>query len=125
MSGVTVAAECTAEWNNMKIKHMYTYITFKVKDQKEIVIDRKGKGSYNEFKSECLDSSQCRYAVVEVPGTTKIIFLLWAPDSANVKDKMIYAASRQALIEKLNGHTKAIQASDFSDVDENKIKSSL
>eukprot|EP01057_Protomagalhaensia_wolfi_P001032 Protomagalhaensia_wolfi_Nauph_80__1031@NODE_1599_length_1449_cov_966_407092_g1161_i1_p2_GENE_NODE_1599_length_1449_cov_966_407092_g1161_i1NODE_1599_length_1449_cov_966_407092_g1161_i1_p2_ORF_typecomplete_len125_score22_46Cofilin_ADF/PF00241_20/4_7e27Neuralized/PF07177_12/0_054Pox_L3_FP4/PF03339_14/0_088_NODE_1599_length_1449_cov_966_407092_g1161_i18561230 len=124
MSGVGVAPECTTEWNNMKIKHMYNYITFMIKEHKEIVIDQKGKSSYPVFKSK-LAADQCRYAVVEVPGTTKIVFLLWAPDSANVKDKMIYAASRQALIEKLSGHTRAIQASDLSDVDENKIKASL
>eukprot|EP01054_Gregarina_sp_Poly1_P000399 Gregarina_sp_Poly_1__398@NODE_109_length_14014_cov_141_998351_g96_i0_p7_GENE_NODE_109_length_14014_cov_141_998351_g96_i0NODE_109_length_14014_cov_141_998351_g96_i0_p7_ORF_typecomplete_len125_score20_02Cofilin_ADF/PF00241_20/7_1e28_NODE_109_length_14014_cov_141_998351_g96_i0210584 len=124
MSGIVVAPECVTEWNNMKLKHMYNYITFMVKNEREIVVDAKGKVSYNEFKGS-LKADICRYAVVEVPGTTKIVFILWAPDSAPVKDKMIYAASRQALLDKLSGHTRAIQASDMSDMEESKVKACL
>eukprot|EP01053_Blabericola_migrator_P009742 Blabericola_migrator_1__9741@NODE_5332_length_803_cov_773_971467_g3420_i0_p1_GENE_NODE_5332_length_803_cov_773_971467_g3420_i0NODE_5332_length_803_cov_773_971467_g3420_i0_p1_ORF_typecomplete_len125_score27_72Cofilin_ADF/PF00241_20/8_7e30EFhand_1/PF00036_32/0_15_NODE_5332_length_803_cov_773_971467_g3420_i0242616 len=124
MSGMSVAPDVVTEWNNMKLKHQYNYITFVIRDKKEIVIDKKGKISYNEFKSQ-LAADQCRYAVVEVPSTTKIVFILWAPDTANVKDRMIYASSRQAIIDKLSGHTKAIQASEIADVEEAKIKSSL
>lgn len=141
MSGITVHKDCVAEWNNMKLKHMYNFITFRVEDQKEIVVDKTGKGSYESFKAN-FSPDTCRYAVVEVPGTTKIVFILWAPDSAGIKDKMIYAASRQgdhsihfhivtltlalaALLDQLRGHTKAIQASDLSDIEESRVKSAL
>eukprot|EP01057_Protomagalhaensia_wolfi_P005791 Protomagalhaensia_wolfi_Nauph_80__5790@NODE_715_length_2077_cov_1389_038763_g492_i1_p2_GENE_NODE_715_length_2077_cov_1389_038763_g492_i1NODE_715_length_2077_cov_1389_038763_g492_i1_p2_ORF_typecomplete_len125_score23_04Cofilin_ADF/PF00241_20/1_2e27_NODE_715_length_2077_cov_1389_038763_g492_i1194568 len=124
MSGIEVAPECVTEWNLMKLKHMYNYLIFVVKDQKQIVVDVKGKGPYTEFKSN-LSNSACRYAAVEVPGTTKIVFILWAPDNAPVKDRMIYASSRQAILDKLSGHTRAIQASDLSELDEAKVKSYL
>lgn len=136
MSGVKVDAGCVSEWNNMKLKHMYTYITFRVDDEMNIVVDKKGKETYQEFRKTCLAINQCRYAVVEVPGTTKIVFILWAPEAAITKDKMIYASSRQgkvyptsriraALLDKLSGYSKTLQASDLSDIDESKVKNSV
>lgn len=94
MSGILVDDGVVTEWNNMKLKHKYNFMTFSVFEDKVIVVDDKGKKSYDDFVS-LFDAQHCKYAVVEVPGTTKLVFVLWAPDNAPVKEKMIYAASRQ------------------------------
>jgi len=125
-TGVKVDAACEKEWNSMKLKHMYNFLTFKIENDSVIVVADKGSknGPYSGFLS-ALPANECRYGVVEVPGTTKIVFVLWAPDSAPVKGKMVYAASRQAIIEKLSGHTRTLQASSMSDLEEKKVKSQV
>lgn len=72
------------------------FISFKIENDKEVIVDQTGAkdASYDSFKS-ALPADDCRYAVVEVPGTTKLVFIMWAPDSAPVKAKMIYASTRQ------------------------------
>lgn len=118
-TGITVSEECAKVWDEMKIRHKFTYVTFKVQDDKEVVIDQRGTNpsAYASFL-ETMPADDCRYAVVEVPGTTKLVFVMWTPTAASVKQKMIYASTRQAILEKLPGHAKAMQASEKSDLEE-------
>ena len=48
MSGIKLDPLCIEEFNNMKLKHKYRYIIFKLSDDhKSIVIDKLGaKGSF-------------------------------------------------------------------------------
>lgn len=78
----------------MKLGHQYNFIIFRVENYQQIVVCECGKANYDDFKSK-FDTRECRYAVVEVPGTTKIAFISWTPDTASVKDRMTYASSRQ------------------------------
>lgn len=122
-TGITVNVECSRAWDEMKIKHKFMYVTFRIQDDKEVVVDKRGDTSstYSAFR-DALPADDCRYAVVEVPGTTKIVFVMWTPDSASVKQKMIYASTRQAILDKVPGHAKSAQASDKSELDEPKMK---
>lgn len=48
----------------------------------------------------------------------KIIFVLWSPDVAPVKPRMIYSSSKEALCKKLDGiHAQALEAHDMADLD--------
>lgn len=84
----------------MKLKHKHMFLTFKIENDKEIVVDISGPkdASYDSFK-DALPADDCRYAVIEVPGTTRLVFIMWAPDIAPVKAKMIYASTRQGKIQ--------------------------
>jgi len=46
----------------------------------------------------------------------KITFLSWSPDNAKIKQKMLFASSRDALKRALTGISVEIQGSDLSEV---------
>ena len=46
----------------------------------------------------------------------KILFIVWAPDSAKIKEKMLITSSKDAVKKKLVGISKEIQATDLSEV---------
>ena len=80
------------------------------------------EATYDEFVS-ALPSDDCRYAVFdfayEKPGEglrNKICFYAWAPDTAKIKQKMLYAASKDALRRKLVGVANEVQCTDLSEV---------
>jgi cofilin len=43
--------------------------------------------------------------------------LLRSPESAKIKSKMLYSSSREALVQKLNGVQKEIQATDQDEIE--------
>lgn len=94
-SGISIHESCARTWHEMKMKHKYMFLTFKIIDDKEIVVDQSGTkdASYDDFKNS-LPADDCRYAIVEIPGTTKLVFVMWTPGCAKVKARMIYASSR-------------------------------
>lgn len=46
----------------------------------------------------------------------KILFIVWAPENAKVKEKMLITSSKDAVKKKLVGISKEIQATDLSEV---------
>jgi cofilin len=46
----------------------------------------------------------------------KILFIVWAPDSAKIKEKMLITSSKDAVKKKLVGIGKEIQATDASEI---------
>ncbi|EZG70158.1 cofilin [Gregarina niphandrodes] len=116
MSGVPVNPACVTEWTALKLKKKdINYIIYKVEKEREIVIEEAGKVAYDDFKAK-FDTSTCRYAVVEAPTNRKLVFIMWTPGSAPVKERMIYASSRQGLLDKLGGVSKSIQATGHSEI---------
>ena len=47
---------------------------------------------------------------------------MWTPDSAKIKAKMLYAASKDKFKRELNGVQYELQACDLDDVDEAAIR---
>lgn len=45
-----------------------------------------------------------------------MVFYAWSPDTANIRAKMVYASSKDALRRALNGISTDIQGTDFSEV---------
>ncbi|KAH6577322.1 hypothetical protein BASA62_000960 [Batrachochytrium salamandrivorans] len=101
-SGVTVNDAAVSAYQDLKIKKKFRFITFQLsKDCKEI--------QYAVFDF-CYD----------FPGSevqrTKILFYVWSPDGSKIKQKMLYAASKDALRKKLDGTYTEIQCTDASEV---------
>lgn len=132
-SGVTVDPACASELHVLirASPRQYRAVIYRVsKDLRSIVVDRTlpasnmtGRTStedWNEFTSSaCLPRDDCRYAVYDFEFDTKetgkknkIIFLLWSPEAAPIKSKMVYTSSRQALVSVLDGVQKEVQATD-------------
>mmetsp|Transcript_66144 Transcript_66144/g.148627 ORF Transcript_66144/g.148627 Transcript_66144/m.148627 type:complete len:140 (+) Transcript_66144:105-524(+) len=129
MSGVTCADACVEAYNDMKMhKQDHRFITFKIQDKKQIVVDIKEPDMSKTWQAikEALPDSEPRYAVMDVDYTTddgraqsKLTFVFWSPDDkTTVKDRMLYASSKDAIKKKLTGIMKELQANDFDDLSE-------
>jgi len=130
-SGVTVQDSVVSEFNNIKIGHKYTFIQMKITDNlKEIEVEKTmdtGACSYDEFVQQ-LPPNDCRYAIYDFHFDTgkagmreQLIFIVWCPDTASVRTKMLYAASKDALKKKLVGINHEIQATEHSDLNQKDV----
>ncbi|KAL1922269.1 uncharacterized protein VTP21DRAFT_9808 [Calcarisporiella thermophila] len=123
-SGVAVNSECLETFQALKLRKKFKYIVFKLNDTKtEIIVETSvEQASYDDFV-ESLPPSECRYAVYdfdfEKPGEgarNKICFYTWSPDSSKIRDKMLYASSKDALRKQLVGIGAEIQGTSFDEV---------
>jgi len=123
-SGVGVHPDCITEFQQLKLTRRYKYIIFELnKDKTEIVVYKTSKDPDYAAFLEALPEAECKWAVYdfefEKEGAgkrNKICFYSWSPDDAKVKDKMVYASSRDALRRALVGIAIEIQGTDYSEV---------
>jgi len=123
-SGVGVNSQCIAAFQDLKLKKKTRYITFTLSnDLTEIVVEKASESqSYEDFLAD-LPEVECRWAVYdfeyEKEGAgkrNKIVFYSWSPDDAKIKQKMLFASSRDALRRSLVGIAVEIQGTDYSEV---------
>jgi len=129
-TGVKLNDECVSLFNDFKLRKTHQYLTFKLNDAlTEVVLDKTGVpgAPYPEFVAT-LPDNDCRYAVCTVSYTTpaegertKIVFFLWAPDSAKVKSKMLYAGTKDTVKKGFNGINTEIQGTDKAEVEFNAV----
>jgi len=122
-SGVQAHSDCIKEFNELKLGKKTKYIIFRLNnDNTEIVVEKTSTSEeYEDFLKD-LPEDQCRWAVYDLEfkkageGTRqKIVLCSWAPDAANIKAKMVFASSKDALRLSL-GIATEIQASDYDEV---------
>jgi len=130
-SGVQVDDGCKTAFQEVKLGHKYRFITFRLtEDLKMIVVESKADPSatYDDFVDamKVAESAQeCRYAVFDVEYETvdgqprnKICFFMWSPETAKIKQRMVYSSSKDALKKALGeGIGKEIQANDHGDLE--------
>eukprot|EP01003_Olkasia_polycarbonata_P007835 NODE_934_length_650_cov_498.618968_g863_i0.p1 GENE.NODE_934_length_650_cov_498.618968_g863_i0~~NODE_934_length_650_cov_498.618968_g863_i0.p1 ORF type:complete len:153 (+),score=41.55 NODE_934_length_650_cov_498.618968_g863_i0:34-492(+) len=125
-SGVTVTDDCISKFNELKLKHKSRWVSFKISDnQEKIEIDKIEEDravDYAAFHKQ-LSNKEARYYVFDFEFDAgadgkrqKILFLNWIPDECPVKQKMLYASSKDAIRKKLEGVIE-IQANDASACD--------
>jgi cofilin len=125
MLGVAVDPKCVELYDQMKMKHTVRYVVYKVEGQERIVVEHEGDKSKTFTQMVALlPPGECRFAVVDFPFTSadgrpqeKLCFILWNPDNAPVKQKMLYASSKQNLRAMLKGVAKDVQATELSDLE--------
>jgi cofilin len=126
-TGVVVADEVSNTFNDFKLQkgEKLRYYTYKIENKKTIVIDSKGARdkTYEDFCSE-LPENDCRYGVIDLDfktvddrPTSKLVFITWNPDTAAVRNKMLYSGSKEALKTALNGVGIHINATDQAELD--------
>ncbi|KAK3732654.1 hypothetical protein RRG08_009335 [Elysia crispata] len=127
-SGVGVADECMTVFEEVKMKHKWLYIIFRISDDlSHIIVEEKAghEKTYNDFVMQMKNAEakkQCRYGVFDVRflqndvPQEKLAFFLWSPDCATVKQKILYTTSLKALRKKMEGITAEIQCTDDSDL---------
>ncbi|KAK0122389.1 cofilin [Cadophora gregata] len=136
-SGVEVSAECISVFNDLKLAKKIKFIIYKLSDDyKKIVVEESSEnGDWDTFREKLINAQSKnkmgmvgkgpRYAVYDFnydlssgEGTrSKITFIAWSPDDAEVQPKMIYASSKDALKRALNGIATEFQANDEDDIE--------
>ncbi|GLB38227.1 putative actin-binding proteins ADF family protein [Lyophyllum shimeji] len=123
-SGVGVNDMCLNEYQALKLKKAHKYIIFSLnKELTEIVVEKTSSSqSYDDFIAD-LPETECRWAVYDFEfekeeggKRNKIIFVSWSPDGAKIKQKMLFASSKDALRRALVGVAVEIQGTDYSEV---------
>ncbi|CDS37999.1 actin depolymerizing factor [Echinococcus multilocularis] len=130
-SGVRCSDECLAKYNELKLKKNCRYILYKIEEQKEIVVDKIGERrcTFDDFKAELESLEKCaRYAVLDFePDNNKSDLLLvsWIPDTASVRERMLYASSTDALKSQLTGFKSFVQVNEKADLNVNFFMESI
>ena len=135
-SGVKVSQECLEQFQSLKLGKKTKYIIYTLSpDNTEIVVSKTSESqNYDDFLAE-LPPAECRYAIYDFEyqkgdegKRNKICFFTWcvlgqlfntcyrSPDESKVKQKMLYASSKDALRKALVGIATEIQGTDLSEV---------
>ncbi|CAM0877376.1 unnamed protein product [Alopecurus aequalis] len=132
-SGAKVNDDCITKFNELQAKRLHRFITYKLENSKEIVVETVGDRakSYEDFAST-LPENDCRFAVFDFDYMTKedvpnskIYYVFWAPDTAKVRSKMLYASSNLTFKKGLNGIQVEMQATDPSEISLDEMKKCL
>ncbi|XP_010534301.1 PREDICTED: actin-depolymerizing factor 1-like [Tarenaya hassleriana] len=131
-SGVAVHDDCKLRFLDLKAKRTYRYVVYKIEmDQKQVVVEKLGEPteSYEAFAAS-LPADECRYAVYDFDYVTdencqksRIVFVAWSPDESKVRNKMIYASSKDRFKRELEGIQIELQATDPTEMGLDVIRS--
>ena len=124
-SGVVVDNECKLKFLELKSKRTHRFITFKIDDKLNMItVDKLGNPgqTYDDFTAALLEK-ECRYAVYDFDFVTKencqkskIFFIAWSPDTSKVRNKMLYASSKDRFRREIDGVQCEVQATDASEI---------
>ncbi|CAH7681992.1 hypothetical protein PPACK8108_LOCUS18882, partial [Phakopsora pachyrhizi] len=122
-TGVGVNPKCVEDFMTLKLGKKIKYIIYNLSnDNTEVVVSKTSDNqSYDEFLAD-LPSQSCCYAVYDFEfdlgeGTrNKLCFFAWSPEEAKIKNKMLYASSKDALRRRLVGIGLEVQGTDLSEV---------
>ncbi|WP_406862765.1 actin depolymerization factor/cofilin-like domain-containing protein [Streptomyces sp. HUAS MG47] len=123
-SGVAVNDACLEEYQALKLGRKHKYVIFNLnKDNTEIVVEKVSSSTdYDDFIAD-LPETECRWAVYdfefekeEAGKRNKLTFVNWAPDTARIKQKMLFASSKDALRRSLVGIAVELQGTEYSEV---------
>ncbi|XP_051145544.1 actin-depolymerizing factor 5-like [Andrographis paniculata] len=120
-TGMWVTEECKTSFMEMKWKKVHRYIVFKIDEgSKLFTVDKVGAAGegYNDLAA-ALPQDDCRYAVFDFDFVTidncrksKIFFIAWAPTGSRIREKILYATSKDGLRRALDGIHYELQATD-------------
>ncbi|EER93192.1 actin-depolymerizing factor 3 [Sorghum bicolor] len=132
-SGVAVAEECVARFQELRGGRAHRFVVFKVDDAlQRVVVDKVGeRGAGFGDLTASLPADDCRYAVYDHDFTvedatatgeaqaaprSKIFFVAWSPEAAAVRSKMVYASSCDGFRKELDGVQVDLQATEPSEL---------
>ncbi|KAF9925488.1 cofilin [Linnemannia zychae] len=124
-SGIEVGNLCVSTFMELKKDKIHKYIIYKVSDDLRSieVVKSSADADYGTFLKE-LPADDCRWAVYDFAYKTsdggdrnKIVFFSWSPENANIRRKMLYSSSKEALRKSLSGIGAEVQGTDYDEVD--------
>ncbi|KAI3862437.1 hypothetical protein MKW98_018152 [Papaver atlanticum] len=131
-SGFKVHDDCKLRFLELKAKRTYRFIVFKIEEKlKQVVVEKLGETekTYEDFTAS-LPDNECRYCVFDFDFVTaencqksRIFFIAWSPDTSRVRNKMIYASTKDSFKRELDGIQVELQATDPTEMDLDVIRS--
>jgi cofilin len=135
---VPLTNEALSTFREMQTKGCHNYLVFQMVGKNiEIVASGDNSATFDEF-AKCFPTNECRYGVYKmhfaVPSSvdglnegmrTKNVFVYWAPDSANVKEKFMYSAAVMPLKQQLAASFIGIQVGNHMLSEEQVLKKCL
>ncbi|XP_063059202.1 cofilin-2-like [Engraulis encrasicolus] len=142
-SGVTVTDDVITVFNEMKVRKAGSTeeekrmrkkaVLFCLSDDKKKIVLEEGReilqgdegDPYLKFV-KMLPPDDCRYALYDATYETKetkkedLVFIFWAPESAPLKSKMIYASSKDAIKRNFTGIKHEWQVNGLEDIKDRK-----
>ncbi|MQM05053.1 hypothetical protein Taro_037859 [Colocasia esculenta] len=128
---MAVNDECKLKFMELKAKRNYRFIVFKIEEKTQnVMIDKLGEpeSNFDDFTSS-LPANECRYAVFDFDFVTdenchksRIFFIAWSPDTSRVRNKMLYASTKDRFKRELDGIQVELQATDPSEISIDIIK---
>ncbi|KAG2009770.1 actin cross-linking [Coprinopsis cinerea AmutBmut pab1-1] len=123
-SGVGVNESCLTAFQELKLGKKTKFIIYALnKENTEIIVEKTSQSQEYQDFIDALPSDQPRFAVYdfefEKEGAgkrNKITFVSWSPDDAKIKQKMVYASSKDALRRSLQGVAVEIQGTDYDEI---------
>eukprot|EP00768_Dysnectes_brevis_P009082 gnl/Dysnectes_brevis/87_a106_5700.p2 GENE.gnl/Dysnectes_brevis/87_a106_5700~~gnl/Dysnectes_brevis/87_a106_5700.p2 ORF type:complete len:135 (-),score=35.54 gnl/Dysnectes_brevis/87_a106_5700:89-493(-) len=133
MSGVKIHKTCLEAYDSFKMGKANRYIIFKMNEEITHVIPEVVAASDATFESmlEELPKKDCRYVLYDVEYTndgcdmSKIVFILWSPDGASRRSKMLYTSTKRSFKAKLTGIKVDYQAKNMSQLNIEQIVARL
>ncbi|KAF0303124.1 Cofilin/actin-depolymerizing factor [Amphibalanus amphitrite] len=140
-SGVSVSDACKTVFDEVKKAKKHRYVVFVIKD--DVMIDVEAIGdrdaTYEDFVTDIQKAGKgmCRYGLFDyeylhaVQGAAeptkkqKLFLMLWCPDEAKIKAKMLYSSSFDALKKALTGVAKYVEATDSSEISKEEVENKL
>ncbi|KAI9335146.1 hypothetical protein BDR26DRAFT_866249 [Obelidium mucronatum] len=130
-SGVTAVNDVVTQFEELKLRRKYAFIVYKIDGsnivtslalEKEVAEKLGSEATYEKFISE-FPENEGRYGVYDFEYDSgadgirnKLVFFLWAPDTAPIKARMVYASSKQAIRQRLDGINVEIQCTEASEL---------
>ncbi|KAJ3319825.1 cofilin [Boothiomyces sp. JEL0866] len=128
-SGVGVSNQVLQTYEDMKLGRKYAYIVFAIQNSTEIIVEKTmtteeaSKLStpevYESFKSS-IPKDEARYGVFDLEYDlgqngvrSKLIFIVC---ESKIRSKMIYASSKKALRDRLDGIHQEVQCNDLDEL---------
>lgn len=124
-TGIKSSPECIDLFNLLKLRKSFRYIVYHINDEKQIEVMKKASrdATYKDLKDdllEAMDHGEGRYVVFDHEDANKndsLVFILWTPSTSTVRNKMLYAGSKDALRTKLLGIKNTIEATEIGDLE--------
>ncbi|KAH7940053.1 hypothetical protein HPB52_020567 [Rhipicephalus sanguineus] len=134
-AGVTVSEEAKAVYEALRADKKHRYVVYTLTDKHVIEAETTGgrSATFADFLEKLRQSytDQCRWIVYDYSttgedGTTMDtkVFINWCPKQANIRQRMIYTSSLDALRKQLVGISTQVEVSSVEEADD-AIKAAL
>eukprot|EP01023_Acetabularia_acetabulum_P064020 TRINITY_DN816_c0_g1_i4.p1 TRINITY_DN816_c0_g1~~TRINITY_DN816_c0_g1_i4.p1 ORF type:complete len:310 (-),score=58.41 TRINITY_DN816_c0_g1_i4:197-1126(-) len=130
MSGIKVHPDTINLFNYVKAKRAHKWMTYRLNEAgMELVVADVGTpdSKYEDF-IKVFPENQCRYGIFDWQYVNKddevfqkLVFIHWAPNIASVKNKMMYASTKDFFKGFLDGISVEVQATDVDELQEDAV----
>jgi len=117
---VNINSECASKFKSLKDAKSPKYIIFGLNsDFTEIVVEKTSDATdWYDFVAD-LPTDACKWAAYYFDndgGTSKILFIVWSPDDAKMKQKMIFSSNKATLRSSVDGIDLEVLATDSDEI---------